>query len=326
STGATTWEFDTATLPPAEYAFKVIGQHDDLPESDTWKVTVEAVVKPTIGEVKDSAGVLVGNPGTTTKTPLKLTGTVAAGEAVKIYNGSTPLGDGQSTGATTWEFDTATLPPAEYAFKVIGQHDDLPESDTWKVTVEAVVKPTIGEVKDSAGVLVGNPGTTTKTPLKLTGTVAAGEKVKIYNGATLLGDGKSTGATTWEFDTATLLPAEYLLKVIGQHDDLPESGTWKVTVQASNVIPQITKMAYTNGGGPIYDGDIITDGRVNVTVKITPGKQGRIASAVVSNGPFPVNGAGEATVSMTFGKGDHYIRVYEVPAGKDSPVFTLHVR
>ncbi|MFJ2363119.1 hypothetical protein ACIPIN_05240 [Pseudomonas sp. NPDC087697] len=232
-------------------------------EERVYTVKNVVLVKPTIGEVKDSAGATIANPGTTTKTPLKLKGTVAAGKKVDIYNGTNKLGAATVTG-TAWAFDTQVLPVNVYVLKAKEQDGDELESDSWTVTVAAVVKPTIGEVKDSGGATISNPGKSSRTPLKLTGTVVLGEKVKIYNGATLLGEGKSTGPTTWEFETLLLSPAEYVFKVIGQHDDLPESGTWTVTVTEGTVV--ITEVRDVSGqdvpyGSTITVSEVIVFGR-----------------------------------------------------------------
>ncbi|WP_146021436.1 hypothetical protein, partial [Pseudomonas sp. GW456-11-11-14-LB1] len=68
----------------------------------------------------------------------------------------------------------------------------------------AVVKPTIDGVKDVAGTTIGDTVTTNKTPLTLNGTVAAGNQVDMYDGASKLGVATMTGSTTWEFKTQVL--------------------------------------------------------------------------------------------------------------------------
>ncbi|MBU6961031.1 hypothetical protein KRR23_25275, partial [Pseudomonas sp. CVAP len=77
----------------------------NLSEVRSYTVKAAAVVKPTIGEVTDSEGAPVTNPGTTNKTPLALEGTVAPGKDLDIYEGENQLGVATVTG-TTWTFVT----------------------------------------------------------------------------------------------------------------------------------------------------------------------------------------------------------------------------
>lgn len=294
-------------------------------DSGVWIFTVVELVQPTIDEVKDVAGTTIGDTVTTNKTPLTLTGTVADGQKVDIYDGANKLGEATMTGATTWEFKTSVLSSLrEYRFKAVEQGVGGTESAPRTVTVTAAVKPTINEVRDDAGSLLGDTGTTSKTPLTLKGTVAPGKNVDIYDGTIKLKAATITAPGKWEVKTSVLSRKTYELIAVEQGVGGTRSATYTVTVE-SGVTPQITKMTYTNGGCPIFDGDIITDGRVKVTVKITPGKQGKIVSTTVSDGPFSVNGVGEETRSITLGKGTHYIRVEEILAGLASPVVTLTV-
>jgi hypothetical protein len=200
-------------------------------EERLYTVRNVAVEKPVITKVTDSKDVPVADNGETTDTTLKLEGTAGVGETVEIFVGAdsddtVPAVDG------TWKYELTRLSQDTHVIKVVTSGQS---SNTWTVTVKAlVVKPTIDEVKDSAGAPISNPGTTTKTPLKLTGTVAAGKKVRIYNGATPLGEGKSTGAIKWEFDTLRLLNAEYVFTAEGQYDDKPKSAPWTVTVNPND--------------------------------------------------------------------------------------------
>lgn len=106
----------------------------------------------------------------------------------------------------------------------------------------AVENPEITEVKDSLGVPISNPGLASSMPLKLKGTMDSVDKVKIYNGNTLLGESEQTGAATWGFDTSKLPPATYALQAIGQGGS---SGTWDITVVNPVTIRSVEEL---NGG------------------------------------------------------------------------------
>ncbi|PMZ46841.1 hypothetical protein C1Y03_10345, partial [Pseudomonas sp. FW306-02-H05-AA] len=228
-TGSTTWEFKTQVLSLKTYVFKAVEQGVGGPESATRTVTVTAVVKPTIDGVKDVAGTTIGDTVTTNKTPLTLNGTVAAGNQVDMYDGASKLGVATMTGSTTWEFKTQVLSLKTYAFKAVEQGVGGPESATRTVTVTAVVKPTIDGVKDAAGTTIGDTVTTNKTPLTLNGTVAAGNQVDMYDGASKLGVATMTGSTTWEFKTQVLSLKTYAFKAVEQGVGGPESATRTVT-------------------------------------------------------------------------------------------------
>ncbi|MGE8179238.1 hypothetical protein, partial [Pseudomonas fluorescens] len=224
-----------------------------------------------------------------------------------------------------WAFKTSVLSSLKaYAFKAVEQGVGGTESAPRTVTVTAAVKPAINEVWDNKGFLLGDTGTTSETPLMLYGTVAKGNNVDIHDGTIKLGAATITAPGQWEFKTLVLPRKTYEFIAVEQGVGGTRSATYTVTVD-SGVIPQITKMTDNSGVSTISDGDIIPDGRVKMTVKITSGKQGKIVSAMVSDGPFSVDGVGEETRSITLGKGTHYIRVEEIPAGRASPVVTLTV-
>lgn len=116
------------------------------------------------------------------------------------------------------------------------------EERIYTVKNVAVENPEITEVKDSLGVPISNPGLASSMPLKLKGTMDSVDKVKIYNGNTLLGESEQTGAATWGFDTSKLPPATYALQAIGQGGS---SGTWDITVVNPVTIRSVEEL---NGG------------------------------------------------------------------------------
>jgi|GEM_PF-874834 len=296
----------------------------NLSEVRSYTVKGAAVVAPTIGGVQDAEGTSLLNPGTTSKTPLKLTGTVAAGKKVDIFNGTNKLGEATTTG-DTWEFGTEELSPDTYEFKAVEQGVGGPESATWPVTVTAVVAPTIGGVQDAEGTSLLNPGTTSKTPLKLTGTVAAGKKVDIFNGTNKLGEATTTG-DTWEFGTEELSPDTYEFKAVEQGVSGPESASWTVTVQPVETEKPVIESAKDSSNNDVPHESITEATTLDLTIKAGKFEQLRILLNGVPGDQAPANGDGVLHYRLAGLKpGDQNITVMGITSELVSVVYNVFV-
>ena len=180
-----------------------------------------------ITSVRDNVGAVQGllalGASTDDATPT-LGGTMSAalvsGETLRVFNGSTLLGNAVVNATTlTWTYTTTTALPAgplSLSVAVADAAGNLgPASAPWPLTLGAIptITATITDVLDNVGIRQGSVAAGTRTEDStptLVGTLSApllnGERVQIYNGATLLGIASVSGQS-WTF-TPTLPNAD----------------------------------------------------------------------------------------------------------------------
>jgi len=178
----------------------------------TRSITVDTVAPTTTAAVtgaNDNVDPTTGNVatgGTSNDNTLGLSGTVSAaltsGDVVAVYDASTRLGVATVSG-TTWSFDTAGLTNAAHSFKA--QVEDAAgnagaQGTAYTVTVNATV-PT-ATVSVTAAALTSD--TTPTLTGVVTGTLATGDVVNVYDGTALLGSGVVSGSN-WTFTPSTVL-------------------------------------------------------------------------------------------------------------------------
>ena len=172
---------------------------------DTAAPTTTAAVTGANDNVDPTTGT-VATGGTSNDNTLGLSGTVSAaltsGDVVAVYDGTTRLGVATVSG-TTWSFDTAGLTNAAYIFKA--QVEDAAgnagaQGTAYTVTVNATV-PT-ATVSVTAAALTSD--TTPTLTGVVTGTLATGDVVNVYDGTALLGNGVASGSN-WTFTPSTAL-------------------------------------------------------------------------------------------------------------------------
>ena len=193
--------------------FTVIG--DTTPPTATAAVTgADDNVQPTTGNVASG--------GTTNDPTLGLsgsiTGTLATGDVVSVYDGATRLGLASlAVNGSAWTYNTATLGNAAHNFtaRVEDAAGNQGSAGTpYVVTVNASV-PTAtatitGAADDVAGITgnVATGGTSNDSTPTLSGavvgTLASGEVVAIYDGATKLANA-TVNAATWSYTPPTAL-------------------------------------------------------------------------------------------------------------------------
>jgi hypothetical protein len=193
----------------------------------------------------DNIGAYQGNVASGGKTDdqsLTVTGTLggatagaslASGETVRIYDGATYLGNATVTvvgsGQSTWSFnDTRTLANAQtvsYTAQVADAALNQTAAGTAYTATVDIIAPAnsaaVTGVTDNVGIITGNVasgGRTDDNRLSLSGTfgsvtagasLASGETVRIYDGATYLGNATvsvvGSGQSTWSYiDSRTL--------------------------------------------------------------------------------------------------------------------------
>ncbi|MFJ5237613.1 hypothetical protein ACIP86_12915 [Pseudomonas neuropathica] len=146
--------------------------------------TIKAVEdqKPAIREARDSKGELIKPDGFTLDTTVTLTGTATKGQDVRILDGATPKGDATADPETgIWTKTITGLNVAAHSFTAEALYGSGQTSVAYTLTVTAIVKPTISEVRDSKGDIAPD-GFTAETAVTLTGTASNGQKVRILDG------------------------------------------------------------------------------------------------------------------------------------------------
>src|SRR4029077_18276300 len=133
---------------------------------------------------------------------------------VKVYDGVNLLGSATANGAGAWSFTTAAL--ANGAHSLTATATDVAgntsaASSALSVTIDTVAPavPTITSFSPDTGT-VGD-GITNASVLTLTGSAEANATVKVYDGATLLGNAVANSTGAWSFTTATLANATHNL-------------------------------------------------------------------------------------------------------------------
>jgi large repetitive protein len=210
--------------------------------SNSYGLTIDTQAPTTttvITAITDNAGIVTGtvaSGGVTDDTSLVLSGTVAqallAGEVLRVYDGSTYLGDATVTG-TNWSFsDPRTLSHNQslsYTARVGDTAgNQAPPSNTYSATIDTqapVTTAAVGAIQDNAGVFTGtvtNGGVTDDTSLLVSGTLtqglAAGETVRVYDGSTYLGNATVTG-TDWTFSDPRTLSHDQTVSYTAQVAD-----------------------------------------------------------------------------------------------------------
>ena len=189
--GSGAWSFTTGTLSNAAHSFTATATDaagNAGVASSALAVTVVAPPGvPVITSFSPDTGV-VGD-GITDPAILTLTGTAVANSTVNVYDGATLLGTAAASGTGAWNFTTAPLPDGLHKFTAtdtVSGNTSAP-SAIMNVTIDTVapVAPVIASFSTDSGT-VGD-GITNDNTLTLTGTAEANATVKVFDGATLLG-------------------------------------------------------------------------------------------------------------------------------------------
>src|SRR5664280_2789302 len=146
--------------------------------------------------IRDSSGT-VGDNITNDSTPT-LTGTAEANSTVKVYDGATLLGSALVNGTGAWTYTTAALTNGAHSLTAAATDaagNTGVASSALSVTVDAVAPLAPSIISD---VIVNT------NEVALTGTAEANSTIKVYDGATLLGNATSDASGAWSYTTAAL--------------------------------------------------------------------------------------------------------------------------
>ena len=171
----------------------------------TVTVDTAAPSAPAIASFSNDSGT-VGD-GITNDNTLTLTGTAEANSTVKVYDGATLLGSATADGSGAWSYTTGGLANGTHSLTATATDaagNTGAASAALSVTVDAAAPgaPAIASFSTDSGT-VGD-GITNDNTLTLTGTAEANSTVKVYDGATLLGQTTADGSGAWSYTTAVL--------------------------------------------------------------------------------------------------------------------------
>jgi hypothetical protein len=229
---------------------------------------------PTIASFSTDSGV-VGDHITNDST-LTLSGMAEANSTIKLYDGTTLLGNALANGAGAWSYTTATLANGSHSFRATATDaagNTSAASASLAVTVDptapnaptptapasdktAPSAPTIASFSTDSGV-VGDHITNDNT-LTLTGTAEANSTLKLYDGATLLGTTTTNGSGAWNYTTAALSNGAHSLTATAT-DVAGNTGaaSTALSVTIDKVAPLVTQTTATPSTGTALPGDTI---------------------------------------------------------------------
>ena len=181
----------------------------------TYTVRAVALAAPTLTDITDSKGSVVGK--ITVATSVTVNGTGSTGGQIQLMDGSNNIGPviNIPTPGTTWNSPLTGLNPKAYSIKARPLYGTaVPDSDAKAFTVTALITPTLDSVKDP-DVEIPEGTTTISTTLKLTGQASKDQKVEIYegsgSGAKLKGEATADATTGIWTLTITVDPGDLRL-------------------------------------------------------------------------------------------------------------------
>ena len=282
SSGA--WSFTTGTLSNAAHSFTATATdaagNTGVASSALAVTVMPPAAAPVITSFSPDTGV-VGD-GITDPAILTLTGTAVANSTVNVYDGSTLLGTATASGTGAWSFTTIPLPDGMHSFTATVTVSGMTSaaSAVMNVTVDtaAPAAPTIASFTTDSGT-VGD-GITNDNTLTLSGTAEANATVKVFDGATLLGNVAANASGAWSYTTAALANGSHSLTATATDaagNTGAASGALSVTIDTvAPAAPAIASFSPDTGtvGDGVTTASILTlsgTAEVNATVKVFDG-------------------------------------------------------
>ncbi|HEY0650837.1 Ig-like domain-containing protein [Phenylobacterium sp.] len=314
--------------------------------SGSWSVTIDnaAPPAPAISLVNDDVSPLLGavtnNGSTNDTTPtvrISLAGTGAtAGFTVQLHNGAATLGPAVTVTAADVangyvDITTPTLSNG-VEYRLNGRVSDLAgnlsgASGDFVVTIDTTppAAPVISTVADETSPLTGaiaNGATTNDTQLKLSGSAEANAVIKIFDGATLVGQGVANNGGNWNnvVLSSPLGEGAHTLTVVAVDAAGNESAAAAFNVVIDTIAPGAPSAALAADTGASNSDGVTQNGLVNVTLS----GDGVTWSYSLDGGANWIDGEG---ASFTVPGGTHAAGLVQVrqadAAGNTSPAFSF---
>lgn len=203
------WSFATGTLADGVHSFtsKATDASGNVgATSATLNVTVDTVAPtaPTLTAFSPDSNI-VGD-GITNINKITLTGAGQPGAKVYVYDSTVQIGSTTVNADGSWTFATAALADGRHTFtgKSMDEAGNTSSSASLAVTIDTTAPdaPTANSFSQDSGV-VGD-GITNSPRLTVTGTAAPNSRMKIYDGASLIGTPTANASGVWSFTTGLL--------------------------------------------------------------------------------------------------------------------------
>ena len=233
-------------------------------------LTVVDLLGPTLTDIRDSKGSVVG--GTTVETSVTVTGTGSKGQQIQLLDGTTNIGSPVSipAGGTAWSTTLTGLTVKAYSLKAKALYGTgVPDSAAKDFNRLNAATPAITAVNESTTPAIPNGGITAATSVVLTGSATPGLSIDLFdNTTTLKGTFVATGGTWTTTTPIAVDPGPHSFTAKAKYGSEPVSGAWTFTViTLTDQNKPYIQQAENNGTGAALDlGTFAGD----ATVKVSP--------------------------------------------------------
>ncbi|NWD78213.1 hypothetical protein HX890_29235 [Pseudomonas gingeri] len=271
--------------------------------SDPWVVIVAAAVAPTIIDIRDSRGSVVGD--ITVETSVTVTGTGNSGQRIQLMDAGSNIGNPIAipTGSINWSAPLAGLGPKAYRIKARALYGSgVPDSLEKDFDVTALLAPTLDNVQEPGGTEIPDKGSTTSTTLVLSGQASKGQKVEIFegSGSTAQSKGQATADTMtgiWRLTITVDRGGRRLYAQSLYHSSTVYSNVRTLTVE-SGVAPTITAVKEPNGTAIISGGYTVSTS-LTLSGKAANNQSVEIFDGNTSKGTAKASGNGDWSLAVT---------------------------
>ncbi|NWD78211.1 hypothetical protein HX890_29225 [Pseudomonas gingeri] len=267
------WSLPDIAVTPKVHRFyaKALYNTGGTVYSNVRNFTVTDIVNPTLTDISDSKGTVVG--GITVENSVTVTVTGSSGQQIQLMDGASNIGPVITIlpPGTTGNATLTGLNTKAYSLKARALYGNaVPDSDAKAFTVTDVVNPTLTDISDSKGSVVD--GSTVENSVTITGTGSKGQEIQLMDGSNNIGSPFRVpdNSTTWSTPLNNLTTKAYNIKAKALYGNgLPESETKTFNVLVS-APPTIT--AVNESTNPAIPNDGVTAATsVVLTGSATPG-------------------------------------------------------
>jgi large repetitive protein len=295
-------------------------------------VDTSVPAKPPVPIMTDDSGHVIPSGSTTADAHPTISGESTPGHTITVFDGVTPIGSTTVKPDGTWSFTPATdMSNGAHPITVTDTNQagtPSVHSDPDALIINSVVPapPTIVSLVDAVGTITGpitSNMTTDDSRPTLNGTGVAGDVIKVYDGATLLGSLTVPAGGAWSFKPATALadgPHDIYATETNSKGTSGHSTDISFTVDTTTPATPAAPVVTDNGtlipsGGSMPDGHPVISGtgKAGDTVKIYDG------SAVIGSATIGGDGKWSFKPTTDLSYGGHDLSVIETnPAGTPS--------
>jgi large repetitive protein len=295
-------------------------------------VDTSVPAKPPVPIMTDDSGHVIPSGSTTADPHPTISGESTPGHTITVFDGVTPIGSTTVKPDGTWSFTPATdMSNGAHPITVTDTNQagtPSVHSDPDALIINSVVPapPTIVSLVDAVGTITGpitSNMTTDDSKPTLNGRGVAGDVIKVYDGATLLGSLTVPAGGAWSFKPATALadgPHDIYATETNSKGTSGHSTDISFTVDTTTPATPAAPVVTDNGtlipsGGTMPDGHPVISGtgKAGDTVKIYDG------STVIGSATIGGDGKWSFTPTTDLSYGGHDLSVIETkPAGTPS--------